>query len=278
MAIKASIPWIKLPTALLDNTNYNYLLTPTQRDIYIRLYLLAAKLDSLGNLIDESGKQLKAKELAWLLRESTRDTERAIKALRAAGLMGANGHGLFISNFTNEQGELKHSDRLEQWRERQARHRAKDEGEPELDSHATVTRDKSTSHAGHFTKKKKKSKSKSKSKSNSKIRSRRRRRTTAPPAAAAAAAAAAGLLIAAGISGEVATELATLDHVTESYVKALVWTWRQKQKPTTGLLVKMIRDSDTPSYSDYAKRPREEHETDREYHERTIKLLQETWS
>jgi hypothetical protein len=134
-------PWIKLYANRLDDVRLLRLEDRTQLRYY-QLYSLAGRLDADGYFV-ENGKQLDDTDIAIKLRvANVKELTADMKALRGAGLMGANGHGPFISDFSGEQ--VNWSLKQEHERERKQKQR-----------HGTVTRDTSgtdgKSRKGHKT-------------------------------------------------------------------------------------------------------------------------------
>jgi hypothetical protein len=115
-------PWIKLHTQWLDETRLLRLHERTQLR-YFQLYMLAGRLNADGSFI-ENGHQLDERDIALKLRvKDFRLFQSDIKALKSkeAELIGANGHGLFVKAFKDEQVDW--NKKQESDRERQARHR-----------------------------------------------------------------------------------------------------------------------------------------------------------
>ena len=137
MTTKAILPWIKLSTNLLDDPSFNIQLSLEHQAIYTKLYLAAGKLDQRGSFVDDTGRELTTKEIAWLIHVDERVLSRALKALLKSGMLSTNGHGPFIKAFKSEQGDLTHAERCEQWRVRQNKSRES------RASHEDVTRDTS---------------------------------------------------------------------------------------------------------------------------------------
>lgn len=122
-------PWIKSYTTMLDDVRL-LRLNDRQQLRYFQLYLLAGRLNADG-LFVENNEKLNENDIAIKLRINDRKQFTAdFKALKAAGLIKANGHGPYIEAFAREQVDW--SRKQEQERERKAKQR-----------HENVTRDTS---------------------------------------------------------------------------------------------------------------------------------------
>lgn len=207
---------------------------------YFELYMSAKYVNNCGSFQPTD-------ELAFHLRDDKDVIEKEIDELRKLGLIHPSKN--MIARYRDEQDAFTDAERKEQQRER----------ERDTTSHKPVTkRDANRDYS-------RKKESKKVLKSNLIVKSSRSRKTKS-----AAASTVTLLTTKGGISNGVAQELSVLDHVSPEYIAAMIWTWKKKKNPTTGLLVKMIRDADIPLYSDYANRPKDDDETDGEYTERLV--------
>ena len=79
------LPWIKLPTDLLENHSFNQL-SIQLKWFYIQLLMLAGKCASGGYLV-ENGMPLNATGLAWRLRSTSRRIEDYLEVISSTGLV-----------------------------------------------------------------------------------------------------------------------------------------------------------------------------------------------
>lgn len=116
-------PWIKLHTTTLDDVRL-LRLNERQQLRYFQMYLLAGRLNMDGSFLENEMK-LNETDIAIKLRVAdVKQFAADFKALKAAGLIKANGHGPFIAAFEEEQVNWFHKQDLD--RERQQRHRGKE--------------------------------------------------------------------------------------------------------------------------------------------------------
>lgn len=92
---------------------------------YLRLYLLAARFNKAGKLIDRSGP-LNIEDFAFTFRCDEQEIQEAIEVLEYAGLLERDGEAWYIPSFTEEQIDL--DERREKWRETQSMRRKKKHG------------------------------------------------------------------------------------------------------------------------------------------------------
>lgn len=131
------MPWIKQYPTRLDDVRFMSL-NDRQQLRYYQLYLLAGRLNFNGAFMHD-GKQLSPKEIAHLLR--VRDVDQLAKdisTLKRVGLLKANGHGPYISDFAEEQIN---------WQEKQKDNRERQRKFKSRISNALVTRDADVSNA-----------------------------------------------------------------------------------------------------------------------------------
>lgn len=134
-----SMPWIKQYPNRLHDVRLAQL-NDRQQLRYYQLYLLAGHLNTEGAFVQD-GRPLTTKEIAFFLRVKDADQlAEDMKSLKKCGLLKANGHGPYISEFKDEQ--INWMDRQQDDRERQQRLRLSRKGR------ADVTRDTGVSHSG----------------------------------------------------------------------------------------------------------------------------------
>jgi hypothetical protein len=114
--------WMKMPIALLDDAEF-MTLSDGAISAYLKLYLLAGKVDAGGALADRNGA-MEVKRLAWSLRVDADHLKKCLAELEQAGLMTLNNNGYEIARFMEEQGPGD-NERREKWRQRQIKHRAR---------------------------------------------------------------------------------------------------------------------------------------------------------
>ena len=125
--------WLKLFTDLLDDPKFMRL-TDQAKAVYFEVYLLAGKSDASG-LVTVSDKPATVQDIAWILRRSESDLDRALFELSDADLVELN-PGLIVDDqyqttikrFTKEQGPSM-TEKREQWAKDQRRSRARAKGE-----------------------------------------------------------------------------------------------------------------------------------------------------
>lgn len=136
--------WMKMPIALLDDEDF-MTLGDDAIAAYLKIYLLAGKVDAGGALADRHGA-MEVKRLAWRLRTDTDRLKECLTELTQAGLVTLSNNGYEITRFMEEQGPGDNEQR-EKWRERQRKHRARlrldleeeKEVEVDIESHGDIT-------------------------------------------------------------------------------------------------------------------------------------------
>jgi hypothetical protein len=136
--------WMKMPIALLEDEEF-MTLSDGATSAYLKIYLMAGKVDAGGALADRHGA-MDVKRLAWRLRTDTDHLNECLTELTQAGLMTLSNNGYEITRFMEEQGPGDNEQR-EKWRERQKKHRARlkldlekeEEEEVDIESHGDIT-------------------------------------------------------------------------------------------------------------------------------------------
>lgn len=149
---KRGYTFISIPVSWLEERPHNTLSHETL-GVYVRLYLLAGRFNRSGMLEDEKGI-LEVSDLAYVLRCSVDELNKALQLLESYGLLTRLGKGWGLDTFTSEQVNL--NELREEWRKRQAKKRKNDkeqeteskgkkdsDGEVEEDGHESIMRDNS---------------------------------------------------------------------------------------------------------------------------------------
>jgi len=116
--------WLQIRTSLLDDPKYMQL--PDQaKAVYFEVYLLAGRSDA-GGLILAGDDSANVTDIAYLLRRTDDDTEKALDLLQRAGLVDLDGYTVTVCRFASEQGPSQAEKRRE-WaiRQQNKRERAK---------------------------------------------------------------------------------------------------------------------------------------------------------
>lgn len=127
---KSTLPnyiWLKLPIKLLADIDF-MTLTDQAVSLFVKLYLMALRADAEG-LVANERRLYTVKDIAWQLRKSEDETQKAIDELKAAGFIDDN-EELRIAHFLDEQGPGDNAQRT-LWRERQRARRAKLKNNPD---------------------------------------------------------------------------------------------------------------------------------------------------
>ena len=94
--------WLQIRTSLLDDPKYMQL--PDQaKAVYFEVYLLAGRSDA-GGLILAGDDSANVTDIAYLLRRTDDDTEKALDLLQRAGLVDLDGYTVTVCRFASEQG------------------------------------------------------------------------------------------------------------------------------------------------------------------------------
>jgi len=115
-----SRPWIKTPTARLNDARLQFVSTQARSD-YFMLYLLAGQLDAEG-LFFENGRRLTDKEIAFRIHTKFELLKKSYAELKRESLITVNGKGPLITDWHHEQ--INWREKQEEDRKRQARHRS----------------------------------------------------------------------------------------------------------------------------------------------------------
>lgn len=113
--------WIKIRVGLLDEPKYMQL-PDVAKAVYFEVYLLAGKSDA-GGLVLAGDNPATVQDLAWTLRKSDGDVQKALDQLQRAGLVDLDGERVMVCRFAGEQGPSM-ADKREVWAYRQAKRRA----------------------------------------------------------------------------------------------------------------------------------------------------------
>lgn len=127
---KSTLPnyaWLKIHLKYLMDVDFMSL-SDTAVSVFLKMYMLAARADAEG-LVANERRLYTVKDIAWQLRKSEDETQKAIDELKAAGFIDDH-EELRIAHFLEEQGPGDNAQRL-LWRERQRSRRAKLKNSPE---------------------------------------------------------------------------------------------------------------------------------------------------
>lgn len=134
-------PWIKIRTNLVDDPRYMRL-SDSAKVAYFEAYVLAGKSDAGGQVL-AGDNPASIQDLAWLLRRSDADVQKALAELQGAGLVDLQGNQVTICRFKNEQGPAQ-KDKRKDWAMRQAKKRAIANGETWPDTESEPEPDEKT--------------------------------------------------------------------------------------------------------------------------------------
>jgi hypothetical protein len=133
--------WIKFYLNLIDDPKFARL-TDTAKAVYFELYILAGRSDA-GGLITAGENSASPRDIAWQLRRGEDLVNIGLSDLEAVGLISIADNEITVTRYADEQGPA-HTERKEQWRTRQERHRekAKIENSKELKTKKELNKDK----------------------------------------------------------------------------------------------------------------------------------------
>lgn len=95
--------YMKLNLNLLTDSTFNTVLTEVQRWRYIQLYMLAKTVHSAKGSFSKFGKQMTIEDIAWDLHLDPEVLQADMEALKTSGLIGENGHGIYLVRYHEEQ-------------------------------------------------------------------------------------------------------------------------------------------------------------------------------
>lgn len=124
-------PWMKLYTDMLSDPVFMRF-SDAQVATYIKLLLQAGRCDA-GGFLGFRGRVWSIEDIAFEIRVSVEYLQPVMDDLIKAGFMGRDGEGYVVNRFLEEQGPGMDADRAK-WSQRQALHREKLKGGPQINS------------------------------------------------------------------------------------------------------------------------------------------------